>query len=72
MIKNTIYTKTTITYGIANDPENIRITLPGMLVFHLDPEKKVGEPCVERFEVYVDIGPVLGRIGEVGSILGKS
>jgi len=43
-----------------------------MLVFHLDPEKKVGEPCVERFEVYVDIGPVLGRIGEVGSILGKS
>jgi hypothetical protein len=56
--------KSTITYGIANDPKDDGITLLSVGVFYLIPKAKVeGELCLDRFETYVDIGPVFWENG---------
>jgi hypothetical protein len=36
-----------------------------MSIFHLLPEGIKGEAVLRRFEVFLDIGPVFQRIGEV-------
>jgi hypothetical protein len=70
-VKDTIYLSCTITYTVTNDPENVEIITPAFGVFHLDQKARAGEPAMEEFQVYIDIGPVFARVGEVEKLNGK-
>ncbi|KAG9239342.1 hypothetical protein BJ875DRAFT_479468 [Amylocarpus encephaloides] len=83
VIGEIIYLTCTISYTVANDPENRVIKLPAAAAFRLLGEEeqeetfrkgKVGKEdgewaCLRAFEVYLDPGPLYGRLGEVEKLL---
>jgi len=57
---NKIYLTCTITYVVKGDLKKEKFVIPTLGVYCLE---ESGE--LKRFEVYIDIGPVMARVGEV-------
>lgn len=65
MVGTKIYHKERITYIVANDPEDKKVPVEGMGVHYIVPEGEEDAGLISRFEVYIDISPVLTRWAEV-------
>lgn len=48
-----------------HDPRKEKFKIPALGVFSLVPEAENNEGMIKRFEVYIDLGPVHKRMGEV-------
>lgn len=73
IINDTIYFTGSMTFIAAGDAEKKEISIPAAAVYHiLSVEESVGKgTCVlKESEVYADMGPLFGRVGEVAA-LGK-
>jgi len=62
-ISSKIHLSTQISYIIANDPEKKTFIIPAFVTLAIAPEG--GELKISRMQVYVDLGPVFGRLGEL-------
>ncbi|KAH8549516.1 hypothetical protein BGW37DRAFT_469038 [Umbelopsis sp. PMI_123] len=58
-----IYQVARVIYKVTNDPFGEPIVIPGLAVFHKAPE----DSKISRFDVYIDISPVIKRKQDVAA-----
>ncbi|KAL3419903.1 hypothetical protein PVAG01_08402 [Phlyctema vagabunda] len=63
VVGNTLYLQAVISYVVANDPENLDITIPAFAVFVFNEETGY----LDRAQIFLDGSPVFARVGIVGS-----
>lgn len=68
IINDTIYFTGSMTFIVAGDAEKKEIYVPAAAVYHILSEEEAmgkGSCVLKEAEIYADLGPLFGRVGEV-------